>query len=236
MNYKTLSIIIPSYNEKKTLLTVINRIKKQKTFNLRKEIIIVDDGSTDGTKKILKRLKGCKIQFHKRNKGKGAAIITGLRSATGNIILIQDADLEYNPNEYPRLLSPILKNSCQIVYGSRFKSRKGHLRDNHLTYTLHAIGNNFLTHITNLLYFANLTDMETCYKVFTRETLNQIGTLKAKGFDFEPEITAKFLKKGLKIKEIEIDYYSRDFNDGKKITWKDGIKAFFVLIKFRFLN
>lgn len=236
MSYKSLSVIIPVYNEKNTILKVINLVKKQKIYPLKKEIIIIDDGSTDGTRGVLKKIKGCKIIYHKKNCGKGTAIRTGLRFAKGDIILIQDADLEYNPREYPSLLSPVLKNKYCVVYGSRFKSRKGHLKNNHLTYFIHAIGNSFLTHLINLLYFTNLTDMETGYKLFTKEALNKVNPLRARSFDFEPEITAKFLKKGFKIKEIQIDYYSREFSEGKKITWRDGLKAFFILIKYRFLD
>ncbi len=236
MKYKTLSIIIPVYNEKKYIKKILKIVSEQK-LPLKKEIVIVDDCSTDGTRDILKKLKGYKIIFHKKNGGKGRAVRTGIRHSTGDIILIQDADLEYDPREYSKLLRPILNNKAKIVYGSRFRSQRGNLKKNqHLTYVLHSFGNRFLTFLTNLLFFSSLTDMETCYKVFTRDVIQKIPKLRARRFDLEPELTAKFLKSGFRIKEVPISYYSRDFDEGKKITWRDGVKAAYYLFRYRFFN
>ncbi|MFH1317222.1 MAG: glycosyltransferase family 2 protein [Candidatus Woesearchaeota archaeon] len=227
-----LSIIIPTYNEEKTLVEVIKRVKNVKIGNISKEIIIVDDGSRDGTRKILHLIndKQIKIIFHEKNKGKGAAIRTGIKNATGEIIMIQDADLEYDINEYPQLLEPILSGKASVVYGSRFINLKKVPK-----YRIHYIGNLGLTAITNLLFGGRITDMETCYKVFKAEVIKNIR-LRAKRFDFEPEVTAKVLKKRIKIVEVPISYHCRDFKEGKKITWRDGIKAFFYLIKYRFVD
>ena len=229
-----LSIIIPAYNEEKNVLEVINKVKKVNLGSITKEIIIIDDFSTDNTKKILSELKepGLKIFFHQKNQGKGSAIRTGLKYATGDIILIQDADLEYNPKEYPELLKPILENKTKVVYGSRLEAIKQNLEN---MYKLHYLGNIFLTLMTNLLYGTKITDMETCYKVFKREVITDIR-LRAKRFDFEPEMTAKILKKGYKITEIPINFVGRKFDEGKKITWKDGIMAMYSLIKYRFID
>jgi glycosyltransferase involved in cell wall biosynthesis len=229
-----LSIIIPAYNEEKDILKVLNRVKKVKLGKITKEIIIVDDFSTDGTRKILSKLKGpgLKIFFHKKNMGKGAAIRTALKHATGDIIMIQDADLEYNPEEYPKLLKPIIENKTKVVYGSRLDAIK---RNSESMYKLHYFGNMFLTIVTNILYGTKITDMETCYKVFRKEVIENIN-LKARRFDFEPEITAKILKKGYKITEIPISFIGRKFDEGKKITWRDGIKALYYLVKYRVVD
>mgnify|MGYP001572262757 FL=1 len=229
-----LSIIIPAYNEEKNILEIISRVKNVKLGSIRKEIIIVDDFSTDNTRKLLSELKdsSLKIFFHQKNMGKGAAIRTALKHATGGIILIQDADLEYDPAEYPKLLKPILENETKVVYGSRLSAIRKNLKN---MYKLHYFGNMFLTAMTNILYGAKITDMETCYKVFRKEVVRSIN-LKARRFDFEPEITAKILKKGYKIKEIPINFVGRKFDEGKKITWADGIKALFYLIKYRLVD
>lgn len=226
-----LSIIIPVYNEEKTILKVVNEIKKTK-LKISKEIIIVDDFSTDRTRNMLKKIKdsSIKIFYHKNNQGKGAAIRTGLENSTGDIILIQDADLEYSPKEYGKLLEPILKNKTKVVYGSRMNIIKANLDK---MYKVHYIGNVFLTFVTNALYGSKITDMETGYKVFRKNVLNDIN-LRAKRFDFEPEITAKILKRGYKIYEIPIGFNAREFHEGKKITWIDGVKAFFYLVRYRF--
>jgi dolichol-phosphate mannosyltransferase len=227
-----LSIIIPVYNEEKTLLEIIKKVESIKLPNIEKEIIIIDDYSTDSSKDILKELEKSnkyKIFYHKTNQGKGAALRTGFKNSSGDIILIQDADLEYDPNDYIRLLEPILNKETKVVYGSRLTKTKKHM------YSLHHFGNWFLTFLTNILYSSHLTDMETCYKVFTKEVLSSM-TLKAKRFDFEPEITAKILKKGYKIKEIPISFHGRHFEEGKKITWVDGLKAMYYLLKYRFLD
>jgi len=237
-----LSIIIPVYNEEKTLLKLLKKVEEVnlpsfKGKIIEKEIILVDDCSKDKSREILRGIeKKHKVFYHKENMGKGAALRTGFEHITGDIILVQDADLEYNPEDYPKLIKPILEGKTKVVYGSRFKSKKGNLKKMHLTYMLHSVGNWGLTLITSILFFTKLTDMETCYKVFTKEVLNKIGKLRARRFDFEPEITAKILKRGFKIKEVPINYYSRDFSEGKKITWKDGIKAIWFIIKYRFVN
>lgn len=229
-----LSIIIPAYNEEKSILEAINKVKRVKLENITKEIIIIDDFSTDNTKEILTKLKdsSLKIFFHQKNHGKGAAIRTALKHATGDIILIQDADLEYDPIEYEKLLKPIIENETKVVYGSRLNAIKKNLQK---MYKLHYLGNLFLTIMTNILYGAKITDMETGYKVFRKEVIENIN-LKAKRFDFEPEITAKILKKGYKITEVPINFIGREFNEGKKITWKDGVKALYYLIKYRFTD
>jgi len=229
-----LSIVIPAYNEEKTILEVIKKVKKVRLNNVTKEIIIVDDFSNDGTEKILSRIKdkSIKIFFHKKNVGKGSAIRTGLNHATGDVILIQDADLEYDPVEYGKLLNPIMENKTKVVYGSRLDAIKRNLKK---MYKLHYFGNLFLTIMTNILYGAKISDMETGYKVFKREVIEDIK-LKAKRFDFEPEITAKILKKGYKIKEVPINFMGRKFKEGKKITWIDGVKALYYLIKYKFID
>ena len=229
-----LSVIMPVYNEEKTISEVIEKVKSTKINNITKEIIVVDDFSTDNTRNILKKIKdkSIKILYHKKNMGKGASIITGIKNSSGDIILIQDADLEYSPNEYERLLKPIINNNAKVVYGSRIDSIRNNIKN---MYKLHYIGNILLTLITNLLYNAKITDMETGYKVFKREVLQNIN-LKAKRFDFEPEVTAKILKKGYKIYEVPINFLGRKFDEGKKITWVDGIKAVYYLIKYRFID
>ena len=228
-----LTVIIAVYNEEKSILEVINKVKNIKLNGIEKEIIIVDDFSTDDTRKILEELNGdLKIFFHQKNMGKGTAIRTALKHATGDIILIQDADLEYDPIEYEKLLKPIIENETKVVYGSRLNAIKKNLQK---MYKLHYLGNLFLTIMTNVLYGAKITDMETGYKVFRKEVIENIN-LKAKRFDFEPEITAKILKKGYKITEVPINFIGRNFDEGKKITWKDGIKALYYLIKYRFTD
>ena len=228
-----LSVIIPAYNEENTILEVIERVKKAK-ISYAKEIIIVDDFSTDKTTDILKKIKGksVKIFYHKKNMGKGAAIRTGIRNSTGDVILIQDADLEYNPDEYKNLLKPIMEGKAMVVYGSRLEAIRKNIKN---MYKLHYIGNLFLTLATNLLYGAKISDMETGYKVFRKEVIKNID-LRANRFDFEPEITAKILKKGYKIYEVPISFAGRKFEEGKKITWVDGVKAVYYLVKYRFAD
>ena len=230
MKQSTLSIIIPVYNEKATVLSLVEKVKAVKIHGLKKEIIVIDDGSTDGTRDVLKKMNQVKVFFHPENKGKGAAIQTGLKHACGDIFLIQDADLEYNPEEYEKLLHPILLGNAQVVYGSRFS--QGKLFEKNMYYS-HCLGNMGLTFMTNLLYASNLQDMETGYKVLKKEALAGIE-LKSERFEIEPEITAKILKKGIPIHQVPITFDPRGFEQGKKINWRDGIVALWTLVKYKF--
>ena len=216
----TLSVIIPCFNEINTIEEVINKVKN--TSIQSKQIIIIDDFSTDGTREFLKSLKdeSIKVVLQNRNRGKGAAIAKGINFASGDISIIQDADLEYDPNEYEKLIAPILLNKADVVFGSRFKGAEPH----RVVYFWHRVGNGFLTLLSNIMTDINLTDMETCYKAFRTEILKSI-TIREKRFGFEPEITAKISKKNLRIYEVGINYYGRKYNEGKKITWKDGFSA-----------
>jgi len=224
-----LSIIIPVFNEENTIEELIRRVFAV-SLPIEKEIIVVDDGSFDNTNKILKKLKK-EINFisqeHPKNRGKGAAIKTGLKQATGEFILIQDADLEYDPKDYSNLIRPLLEGKAEVVYGSRMlgKNKKGYL-----TFYL---GGRFLTFLTNLLYGLNITDESTGYKAFKSEVLKNVD-LKCEGFEFCPEITAKIAKKGIKIYEVPISYNARYLKEGKKIKVKDGLKAVWTLIKYKF--
>jgi len=220
-----LSIIIPVYNEIKTVEEVVNKVKK---LEINKEIIVVDDGSSDGSRELLKSLKDIKLFLHEENGGKGKAVRTGLDNVTGDVVVIQDADLEYNPEDFIKMFEEIKKGS-KVVYGSRFLGKKF----DKVIIKSHYVGNKFLSLLTSLLYFKKITDMETCYKMFRKEVMEGIN-LKARGFDLEPEITSKILRKGYNIKEILIRYNARDFKEGKKITWKDGVKAGWYLLKYRF--
>lgn len=247
-----LSIIIPVYNEEKTVGEILKRIKRVKLPNgITREIVVVDDGSNDSSKvkissfassfvrtskdkKATKDKRNLKFIRHKVNRGKGAAVRTGIRAATGDVVLIQDADLEYNPEDYSRLLAPILDEGAEVVYGTRLKHYPLRFFGRKSTpFISHYLGNKFLTLVTNLLYGNNVSDMETCYKVFKREALKGV-VLKSDGFDFEPEITAKILKNGYKIYEVPIRVNPRGYDEGKKITWRDGVKALWTLIKYRF--
>ncbi len=231
-----LSIIIPVYNEEKTIFEILKRVESVVLKSMEKEIIIVNDASTDGTKDILASLQSYMVINHEINQGKGRAIRTGLENATGDIILIQDADLEYDPSEYSKLLEPIIKKEAEVVYGSRFMNMKFRLFGKDRTILPHHyFGNKSLSLITSLIYGQKITDMETCYKVFTKNAFKDIS-LRADRFDFEPEITAKFLKKGLKIKEVAISFDARTPEEGKKINWRDGVKALYYLIKYKFVD
>lgn len=221
-----ISIIIPVYNEEKTIKKVVEKVKKSNTLKLKKEIIIIDDGSTDKSKSIIQKIKGVKKIFHKKNKGKGAAVINGIKKSTGNIILIQDADLEYDPENYEKLLKPFNDKKIQVVYGVRFN------KNIPTKIIVHTIGNLILNALTSAIYLSKISDMETGYKIFRKNAVKKMN-LKAKGFEFEPEITGKILKKGLKITEIPITFNPRSFSEGKKINWKDGVKALKMLIKTR---
>ena len=224
-----LSIIIPVYNEEKTISEILKRVEAVDLGDIKKEIIIVDDFSTDGSRKIIGKLKNkYKIIFHDKNMGKGAAVRNGIKEARGDFVLIQDADLEYDPEEYIKLLNPILEKKADVVYGSRL------LGQNKTSHFFYYFGNKFVTFATNLLFNSSLTDMETCYKMFRRDVIKNLS-LTANRFDIEPEITAKVLKK-YKIIEVPISYSGRSFKDGKKISWKDGIMAVYTLVKYRVVN
>ena len=223
------SVIIPVFNEKKTIREILGRVKKLPFVN---DIVVVDDGSVDGTKKILQNLSGqkkIKIVFHKKNQGKGSAIKTALKHIKGNYAIIQDADLEYDPSDYKKLIKPIKEGKAKVVYGSRFTGEHRNM------FFWHMQANKFLTLITNILFNTTLSDMETCYKLFPVKLAKQLK-LKSKKFDFEPEITAKILKRKIRIYEVPISYAGREYREGKKIGWQDGIHALLTLIWYRFFN
>jgi len=225
-----LSVIIPVYNESNTIEEIVNRVKQT---GLAGEVVIVDDGSTDGTREILAGLDGegpIKVVYHDSNQGKGSAVVTGIKNATGDVVLIQDADLEYDPRDYPALMQPIEEEIADIVYGSRFLG--GPRRP---TMFWHMVANKLLTLATNILYNNILTDMETGYKVFRKEVLNGI-TIHAKSFNFEPEFTAKVLKRKFRIYEVPIRFTPRDYNEGKKIKLSDAFEALWTLFKYRFVD
>lgn len=225
-----LSIIIPAYNEKDNLLKILDKVKKVK-ISLEKEIIIVDDFSTDGTREIIRSIKDKKIKkiFHEKNLGKGAAVKNGIKNSTGDIVIIQDADLEYEPKDYPKLVELIVNKRAKVVYGSRVLG-KDKIKYSHYSFML---GGKLVTFITNVLFFSNLTDEPTCYKVFSSDVIKNIK-INGNRFEWEPEVTAKVLKQGIKIHEVPINYYPRTMEQGKKINWKDGIQAILTLFKYRF--
>jgi glycosyltransferase involved in cell wall biosynthesis len=225
-----LSVIIPCFNERRTILSVLERVQR---VDLEKEVIVVDDGSSDGTREILAQLDGrfpgVRVFFGERNRGKGAAIRAGLEQATGEIVIIQDADLEYDPEEYPTIVAPILAGQAQVVYGSRNMRRNPH----------HSFafywGGRLVTLVANLLYGSRLTDEATCYKAFLRPVIQRLN-LNSTGFEFCPEVTAKVLRRGYAIREVPIAYHPRSHDQGKKIRARDGLLAIWTLLKYRFLN
>jgi glycosyltransferase involved in cell wall biosynthesis len=224
-----LSVIIPVYNEVKTIKKIVDKIFKVKNVL---EIIIVDDGSDDGTKLELKKIsvhKKIKIFTNKKNTGKGAAIRIGLKHANGNYVIVQDADLEYDPADYKKLIKPVLDAKAQVVYGSRF------LGEHRNMFFWHMLCNKLLTLLTNILFDTTLSDMETCYKLIPLKIFEKIK-LKSNGFDFEPEVTAKILKKGIRIYEVPVSYAGREYSEGKKIKFWDAVMAFLMIIKYRFVN
>lgn len=231
-NMKKVSILIPVYNEIQSLEQLLQRVEEAPFAGLEKEIILVDDFSTDGTRDILKNLENkYKVLYHDVNQGKGAALRTGFGAVTGDIAVIQDADLEYDPKDYDGVLRLILNGEADVAYGSRFMD----LTQSETVVKVNFFANKMLTLMTNILFGAKLTDMETCYKAFKTEFIKDIK-IKSNRFDFEPEITAKVLKKKAKLKEAPISYHGRTFEEGKKITMKDGIHAVIALIKFRFFD
>jgi len=224
-----LSVIIPVFNEKKTILAVVDGVEK---IPIDKEIIIVDDGSTDGTKKELEKIKnkkGIKVVRHKKNQGKGVAIRTGLKHVGGDYVIVQDADMEYDPADIVKLVKPAKEGKGQVVYGSRFTGERRNM------FFWHFLGNQFLTLLTNILYNSTLSDMETGYKLFKVDIISGLK-LNCQRFEFEPEVTAKILKKGIRIYEVPISYAGREYDEGKKITWRDGLPAIWTLIKYRFVD
>ena len=220
-----LSIIIPAFNEADFLPEVIRRVGEAPYD---KDIIIVDDGSSDGTREYLKglALEGIKVMVHEKNMGKGAAMRTGIAVATGDVVIVQDADLEYDPKDYPVLLEPIIQGKADVVYGSRFLGGP-----HRVLFFWHSVGNSFITLISNMFTDLNLTDMETGYKAFRKKVFEAI-TIESNRFGFEPEITAKVAKKGFRIYEVPISYSGRSYQEGKKITWKDGVMALFTVLKY----
>ena len=230
-----ISIIIPAYNEESTITIIVDKLIKLALIeNIKKEIIIVNDCSTDGTDKLIENIVASHLDIeivylkHSNNAGKGAAIHTGIKSATGDYLMIQDADLEYDPNEINKLLKPIIDGYADVVYGSRFIGGAPH----RILFFWHTIGNKFLTFLSNFFTNLNLTDMETCYKIFKTSIIKKIS-LKEKRFGFEPEVTSKIAKvKGIRIYEVGISYYGRTYMEGKKINWKDGFKAIYCIIRY----
>jgi len=229
-DYRKLSVIVPVFDERNTVVEIVRRMRAV-NLPVELEIVIVDDGSTDGTRDVLRQLGDSTVRVitHEANRGKGAAIRSGLAQVHGDLVLVQDADLEYDPEDWPRLLAPVLKGRARVVYGSRFTGERRNML------FLHWVGNRFLSLVTNVLYNSTLSDMETCYKLFDRRVLDGVR-LQADRFDFEPEFTAKVLRRGIRIYEVPISYAGRELSEGKKITWQDGVTALWTLVKYRFVD
>jgi glycosyltransferase involved in cell wall biosynthesis len=232
---KSVSIIIPVYNEEATLKTIVEKVQAAGAAGLEKEIIIVNDCSTDNTSEIIRQLQlespDIRVFHHDVNKGKGAALSTGFQHATGDLVMIQDADLEYDPGEYPRLLRPVLDGKADVVFGSRFLGGDAH----RVVYYWHYVGNRILTTLSNMFANINLSDMETCYKLFKRDIIQRIKIEEAR-FGFEPEITAKVAHMKVRIYEVGISYYGRTYEEGKKVGWRDGIHAIWCILKYNIMH
>jgi glycosyltransferase involved in cell wall biosynthesis len=226
-----LSVVIPCFNEAATILDLLERVRSAPVAS--KQIIVVDDGSSDGTRALLQGLQAddLTVLLHERNRGKGAALATGFAAARGEICIVQDADLEYDPAEYPLVIGPILQGKADVVFGSRFQGAAPH----RVVYFWHRVGNGVLTLLSNMLTDLNLTDMETCYKAFRTEIIQAIR-IREQRFGFEPEITAKLARRRCRIYEVGISYYGRTYDEGKKIGWKDGVRAIWCILKYRFVD
>ncbi len=230
--YRKLSVVVPVFNERSTVVEILRRMRAvELPAGLDLEIVVVDDGSTDGTRDVLAQLRDSTVKVVQQpsNQGKGAAVRVGFAHATGDLVLIQDADLEYDPDDWPRLVNPLLRGKALVVYGSRFTGERKNML------FLHWMGNRFLSLVTNTLYNTTLSDMETCYKLIDRRVLDLLR-LRANRFDIEPEITARVLRLGVRIYEVPISYAGREFDEGKKITWRDGFAALWMLVKCRFTD
>ncbi len=228
-----LSVLMPVYNEKKSILEILRRVKEVDLGDVKKEIIVVDDFSNDGTRFILEGIKDkeIKVFFHRKNYGKGRAVRTALEKSTGEIVIIQDADLEYDPNDYSKLIKPIIEGKSKVVYGSRILGNRG--RKGNYSHFSFYIGGRVVSLFTNILFGSRLTDEPTCYKVFERGLLKGLN-IEGERFEWEPEVTAKILKRGIRIDEIPISYFPRNKKEGKKINWKDGVNALWTLLRYRF--
>lgn len=232
VTYRKLTVVVPVFNERNTVVEILRRIRAvDLPSGLDLEVIVVDDGSGDGTRDILRQLGDSTVRviLQPQNMGKGAAVREGFANATGDLVLVQDADLEYDPDDWPKLLAPVLKGKALVVYGSRFTGERRNMLP------LHWLGNRFLSLVTNVLYRSTLSDMETCYKLVDRRVV-QSFPLRSNRFEIEPELTAKILKSGVRIYEVPISYAGREFDEGKKITWRDGFSALSTLVKYRFVD